>query len=87
MHCTNIKMILDSIFNINNNNNYYYCYYYYVFYVGSVVKSGSYLSKHGVGNINKYSYFPHLSSEFDEIRYNISAHCGDEYSCVSSTAA
>jgi len=31
---------------------------------------------HGVNNISKYSYFPHLSSESDEIRYTSSGHCG-----------
>lgn len=41
-----------------------------------VVKNGSYLSMHGVNNISKYSYFPHLSSESDEIRYTSSGHCG-----------
>jgi len=61
----------------NNNNN--------ILCTGFVAKNGSYLSMHGVNNLNKYSYFPHLSSEFDEIVYTSSGHYGVQHLCVSCT--
>jgi hypothetical protein len=78
------RNILEYILNINYNNNNTLC-------VGFVIKNGSYIhiSMHGVNNtsINRNSYFPHLSSEFDEIRYTSSGHCGVEHLCVSYTLA
>ena len=74
---------MESIFHINNNNynnNNILC-------IEFVVKNGSYLSMRGVNNINKYSYFPHLSSEFDEFRQTSSGHCDVEHLCVSCTMA
>jgi hypothetical protein len=55
------------------------------------VKNCIYFSMHEVNNINRCSCFPHLSSdlssEFGEILYTNSGHCGVEHLYISCTMA